>query len=202
MSSRLSAKAGLAIRKLRLAGGWTLAQLSDRSGVPLSTLSKVELGQTSLSYENLLRICKGLEIDMARLIRAEAEGMVGAPAASDPPLALGRRAVVRAGEGHPAALPCGPGLIGAAELTRKAITPIVCDITAQDLEAHGGFHREDGEAYLHVLTGGLTVISELYAPLKLEMGDGVYFDARAGYALLNEAGVPCKAILVFAGNRD
>jgi transcriptional regulator with XRE-family HTH domain len=48
MSSRLSAKAGVAIRKLRLAGGWTLAQLSERSGVPLSTLSKVELGQTSL----------------------------------------------------------------------------------------------------------------------------------------------------------
>jgi hypothetical protein len=46
MSARLSASAGLAIRKLRLAGGWTLAQLSEKSGVPFSTLSKVELGQT------------------------------------------------------------------------------------------------------------------------------------------------------------
>lgn len=204
MSSRLSAKAGLAIRKLRLAGGWTLAQLSDRSGVPLSTLSKVELGQTSLSYENLLRICKGLEIDMARLIRAEAEGMVGTPAAAadPPPLALGRRSVVRAGEGDHADLPSGPGRIGAADLTRKAITPVICDIQARTLDDHGGFHREDGEAYLHVLHGAVTLMSELYAPLKLEAGDGVYFDARAGYALLNEADAPCQAMLVFAGNRD
>ncbi|HRD47949.1 MAG TPA: helix-turn-helix transcriptional regulator, partial [Caulobacter sp.] len=89
MRSRLSAEAGLAIRKLRLAGGWTLAQLSERSGVPLSTLSKVELGQTSLSYENLLRICKGLEIDMARLIGAEADGALGATAVAPPPTAMG-----------------------------------------------------------------------------------------------------------------
>lgn len=203
MSSRLSAKAGLAIRKLRLAGGWTLAQLSDRSGVPLSTLSKVELGQTSLSYENLLRICKGLEIDMARLIRAEAEGMVGTPIVTPAaPLALGRRAVVRAGEGQATDLPCGPGLTVGADLTRKAITPIICDIQARSLEDHGGFHREDGEAYLHVLAGAVTLLSELYAPLRLDSGDGVYFDARGGYALLNETDAPCKAMLVFAGNRD
>lgn len=203
MSSRLSAKAGLAIRKLRLAGGWTLAQLSDRSGVPLSTLSKVELGQTSLSYENLLRICKGLEIDMARLIRAEAEGMVGTPVAADPsPLALGRRSVCRAGEGDPADLPSGRARMAAADLTRKAITPIHCDVEVRSLEEHGGFHRDEGEAYLHILAGKLTLLSELYAPLRLETGDGVYFDARAGYALLNAGDEACKAMLVFAGRRD
>ncbi len=140
---------------------------------------------------------------MARLIRAEAEGMVGTPAVSDaPPLALGRRAVLRAGEGQSTDLPSGPGLTVGADLTRKALTPIVCEIEARNLEEHGGFHREDGEAYLYVLAGGLTLLSELYAPLRLEIGDSVYFDARAGYALLNEAAQPCKAMLVFAGNRD
>lgn len=201
MSSRLSAKAGLAIRKLRLAGGWTLAQLSERSGVPLSTLSKVELGQTSLSYENLLRICKGLEIDMARLIGAEADGMLGTSASpTAAPAALGRRAVVRAGEGEPVALPWGPGRVGAADLIRKAFTPTVCQIDAPSVEAQGGFRYGEGEAWLSVLDGALSLHSELYAPLHLVAGDGVYFDARAGYALVRDSDTPCKALLVTAGD--
>jgi len=203
MSSRLSAKAGLAIRKLRLAGGWTLAQLSERSGVPLSTLSKVELGQTSLSYENLLRICKGLEIDMARLIGAEADGVVGAPpVTAAPPLAMGRRAVARGGEGETLHLPCGKGRVAGSDLIRKAFTPVTVDIDATCLDDHGGFHRDDGEAYVMVIAGELTLHSELYSPLHLREGDGVYFDARAGYALTRSGKDSCRALLVFAGDRQ
>ena len=192
----------MAIRKLRLAGGWTLAQLSERSGVPLSTLSKVELGQTSLSYENLLRICKGLEIDMARLIGAEADGMLGTPEAASPapPTALGRRAVVRAGEGEATELPWGSALACAGELIRKAFTPVVCEVAATSVEAQGGFRRSDREAWLSVLEGALSLHSELYAPLHLVAGDGVYFDARAGYALVRDSDTPCKALLVLAGD--
>lgn len=200
MSSRLSAKAGLAIRKLRLAGGWTLAQLSERSGVPLSTLSKVELGQTSLSYENLLRICKGLEIDMARLIRAEAEGMVGAVAPDEAPPAIGRREVVRAGEGAPVELPFGAGRAIGADLVRKAFRPVVLAIAPAAPGVEKEMVRDDGEAYLMVLEGDVTLRGELYAPLRLGRGDSVYFDARAGYALVNEQDGPCRVLLVLAGD--
>lgn len=201
MSSRLSAKAGVAIRKLRLARGWTLAQLGEKASVPLSTLSKVELGQTSLSYENLLRICRGLEIDMERLIGAEADGEA-APGAPQSPGAVGRRAVARAGDGDPIDLPSGAGRIAGGELISKAFTPVVVEVTADDLEAHGGFHREAGEAYVMVLDGALAVHSEIYAPLRLQAGDGVYFDARAGYALLRDGATPCRALLVLAGDRQ
>lgn len=200
MRSRLSAKAGLAIRKLRLARGWTLAQLGERAGVPLSTLSKVELGQTSLSYENLLRICRGLEIDMERLIGAEADGEVGHAPAN--PGAAGRRAVARAGEGDLLRLPSGTARIAGGELNRKAFTPMVIEVTADDIDAHGKFHQDDGEAYVMVLDGALAMHSEHYAPLKLKAGDGVYFDARSGYALIRDGATPCRALIVFAGDRQ
>ncbi len=198
MRSRLSAKAGQAIRKLRLARGWTLAQLREKTGVPLSTLSKVELGQTSLSYENLLRICRGLEIDMERLIGAEADGE-RTPANAG---ASGRRAVVRAGEGDATDLPCGIGRVAGGDLVRKAFTPVVVDVTAQTLDAHGGLHRDEGEVYVMVLDGELTVHSDIYAPLKLRPGDGVYLDARSGYALVRNGATPCRALLVFSGDRQ
>lgn len=200
MNSRLSSKAGLAIRKLRLAGGWTLAQLSERSGVPLSTLSKVELGQTSLSYENLLRICRGLDIDMARLLGAEADGEVGGTPA--PPAAVGRRAVVRAGEGDRGALPAGPVRLVGGDLTRKAFTPMTVEVQARSLDDHGGFQRSEGEAWLMVMEGELALHSELYSPLHLKTGDAVYFDARAGYALVSEGKGAGRALLIFAGDRE
>ncbi|WGM40670.1 XRE family transcriptional regulator [Caulobacter sp. NIBR1757] len=190
----------MAIRKLRVARGWTLAQLGEKAGVPLSTLSKVELGQTSLSYENLLRICRGLEIDMERLIGAEADSEAGG--ASTRPDAIGRRAVSRAGDGDPIRLPSGEGRLLGGELIRKAFTPMVIEVTCDDLGAHGGFHRDEGEAYLMVLDGALAVHSEHYAPLKLKVGDSVYFDARAGYALIRDGGAPCRALMVLAGDRQ
>lgn len=200
MRSRLSAKAGLAIRKLRLARGWTLAQLGEKAGVPLSTLSKVELGQTSVSYENLLRICRGLEIDMERLIAAEAEGEASVATAS--PTAMGRRAVARAGDGVPIHLPFGAGRIAGSELVRKAFTPVIIDVIAGDLDSHGAFHRDEGEAYVMVLDGALAMHSEHYAPLTLHAGDGVYFDARAGFALIRDGATSCRALVVFSGDRQ
>lgn len=160
----------------------------------MSTLSKMELGQTSLSYENLLRICRVLEIDMDRLIDGER-----ATAAAG---AVGRRAVVRAGDGEAADLPCGVGLVVGGELVRKAFTPVVVNVTATTLDAHGGLHRDEGEVYVMVLEGELTVHSDIYAPLALRSGDGVYFDARAGYALVRDGATPCRALLVFSGDRQ
>lgn len=41
---------------------------------------------------------------------------------------------------------------------------------------------------------------ELYAPLHLVAGDSVYFDGRAGYALVRDSEAPRKALLVIAGD--
>ena len=74
MRSKLSDKTGAAIRKLRLARGWSLATLSEESGVPISTLSRVELGQNALNYDKLVRLCRALEVDLEGLMTREAEG--------------------------------------------------------------------------------------------------------------------------------
>lgn len=68
------------------------------------------------------------------------------------------------------------------------------------MEAQGGFRYSDGEVWLSVLKGALALHSELYAPLHLVAGDGVYFDARAGYALVSSSDSPCEALLVMAGD--
>jgi len=192
MTNRLSAAAGAAIRRLRRDRGWTLADLSARSGVPLSSLSKVELGQTSLGYEVLIRLCRALEVEIDHLVRQSPRGD------SAPPQA-GRRAVIRAGQGEPSDLGGLAGLTGAAELLRRAFTPVVLEVV--DTQRTGGLLRGPGEAYLMVLSGRALMHSDAYAPLLIHPGDGVYFDAEMGFALTAQDETPAKVILIHQGDQ-
>jgi transcriptional regulator with XRE-family HTH domain len=42
---------GPLLRSLRVRNGWTLKQMSARSGIPLSTLAKVEHDRLTLTYD-------------------------------------------------------------------------------------------------------------------------------------------------------
>ena len=106
--------------------------------------------------------------------------------------------MVRAGDGPAARLAANTGRRAAADLLSKALSPIVVDVTARDLDAHGPLAVHRGEAYALVLAGEVEFHNHLYAPLAMGPGDGVYFDAAAGYALL-APGQPAKVLLVAAG---
>ncbi|HEX3918961.1 MAG TPA: XRE family transcriptional regulator [Caulobacteraceae bacterium] len=183
-------RTGAAIRKLRLAKGRTLAELSLETGIPLSTLSRVELGQNALKYENLMRICRALDVDLQGLVAREAE------TAS---LASGRRSVIRAGEGG--ALRVGPhaARLGAAELADRSLTPLTLEVVVTSLAEHGPLVSFSAEAHLTVLSGKVVLHNQFYTPLELAAGDGVYFDGRAGHALVTADPAGARVLLVVAG---
>lgn len=189
MRARMSDRTGAAIRKLRLARGWNLATLSSESGVPISTISRVELGQNALNYEKLMRLCRALEVDLEGLVAREAEAAHGGS---------GRRAVTRAGEGPPTRAGGNAGRRAAPDLLSKSFSPMVVDVTAASLTAHGPLATHDGDAYVLVLEGDVEFHCQLYAPLTLARGDAVYFDAAAGYALVAPQR-PARALLVASG---
>ncbi len=61
---------GAAIRERRKALGYTLSNMSERTGVSLGYLSQIELGKNSASIETLYRICLALGIKMSELFTA------------------------------------------------------------------------------------------------------------------------------------
>jgi transcriptional regulator with XRE-family HTH domain len=191
MRSHTAERTGAAIRKLRLAKGWTLAELSAESGVPLSTLSRVELGQNALNYDKLTRLCRALDVDLQGLVTREAEAR---------PVTAGRRAVVRAGDGAPFRLGPHTGHLAGDDLLDRAFTPVMLNIAVADLEAHGAKLTAGGEAYLKVLVGTVVLHSDVYAPLTLSEGDAVYFDARAPFALTAEPAAGARVLLVLDGD--
>src|SRR3977135_3708033 len=58
---------GRLMRSLRTRNGWTLKEMSERTGIPVSTLSKVEHDRLTLTYDKLLQVSEGLKIPLAEL---------------------------------------------------------------------------------------------------------------------------------------
>lgn len=63
---------GTRLRQMRKARHYTLTDLAARSGVAVSTLSKIENGPLSPTFDKVLRLAKGPGISIGRLIGEEA----------------------------------------------------------------------------------------------------------------------------------
>jgi len=182
---------GSTIRSMRKRAGLTLAELSGRTGLAVSTLSKLEMGHVSLSYDKLMLISKGLDVDMAELL--DSTPHPGAAATHG-----GRRVVHRAGDGQHVETRSYSQSYLATELLNKRMTPIHVELHARTLEdffaEFGGFIRHPGEEFTYVLEGEVAFHTELYAPLTLHAGDSIYFDSEMGHAYLKASDAPCRTI--------
>ncbi|THD81687.1 MAG: XRE family transcriptional regulator [Phenylobacterium sp.] len=189
------AKPGSVLKNLRLANGWTLSEVSRRTGLPVSTLSKVENDKMSLSYDKLARISRGLEIDIGVLFSTEG------PAA---PLSLvtGRRSITRAGEGRVIETEPYEHIYPATDLLNKRFVPIVAEIRARSLSEFSELIRHPGEEFTFVLEGTVELHTDLYAPVTLEVGDSIYFDSGMGHVYLSAGPGPCRVLSICSGEES
>src|SRR3954468_24942296 len=67
---------GVLMRSLRSRKGWTLKEMSVESGIPVSTLSKVEHDRLTLSYDKLYQLSQRLGMRMSELFAEESEDPV------------------------------------------------------------------------------------------------------------------------------
>jgi XRE family transcriptional regulator, regulator of sulfur utilization len=67
---------GARVKALREAGGLSLRDLSERSGVSAPMLSQVERGETSPTLTVAVRIAAGLELRLSQLLRLDEGGAV------------------------------------------------------------------------------------------------------------------------------
>ena len=65
---------GRLIKALRTRNDWTLQEMSDRTGIPRSTLAKVEHDRLTLGYDKLLQISQRLKMRMSELFAAAWRG--------------------------------------------------------------------------------------------------------------------------------
>lgn len=151
---------------LRKTNGWTLAEVSRRTGVAISTLSKIENGQSQPAYSVLTRLAAGLEIDFVDLLG-------GSP---HPRFAGAARAITRAGQGARFRNDMGLYEALATDLAAKSLQPMLIDILPRSPESPSVRSAHRGEEFVYVLSGPVVFEMSPYAPIVLATGDSVYFD--------------------------
>ena len=67
---------GHRVRELRKAKGWTLDQAATQAGLARSTLSKIENGQMSPTYDAVRKLAEGLKISVPQLFTPAARAQV------------------------------------------------------------------------------------------------------------------------------
>jgi transcriptional regulator with XRE-family HTH domain len=183
------------IRSVRKRLGLTLSDLSQRTGLAVSTLSKLEKGNVSLSYDKLMLLSKGLAVDMAELLHATTQ--------TQPAQGSGRRVVHRAGDGQLIETNSYSQLYLASELLRKRFTPMIVEARARTLDEFfaefGDFIRHPGEEFSYVIEGEIEFHTDLYAPVRLRAGDSIYFDSGMGHAYLKASEATCRMVGACAG---
>lgn len=61
------AKIGETIRSLRTARGWTLEELSRRSGEPVNTIARIERGENEARVLGFVRIAHALGVSLDKI---------------------------------------------------------------------------------------------------------------------------------------
>jgi transcriptional regulator with XRE-family HTH domain len=147
--------------------------MSERSGIPVSTLSKVENDRLTLTYDKLLQLSEKLHVPIGELF-AEAE-----PAEEG---VTARRSIGRLEEAIRVTTPNYDYYYLCTELRRKRMVPILTRIRAKSLAEFGDLVSHHGEEYIHVLEGTIVVHTEFYDPVTLKAGEAIYIDSNMGHA--------------------
>ena|SRR5437868_10862361 len=169
------------VRELRRRAGATLQSLADRSGLSASTLSKIENGQLSPTYETLLRLADGLGVDISELFGSA----LSANPSSATEMAFGRRSVTRRGHGRLHVTSQYQYEMFCADLSRKQFTPLITTVTARKVEEFQQLPHHEGEEFIYVISGEIELHTEHYEPTRLQHGDGCYFDSTMGHACVS-----------------
>ena len=165
---------GERVRALRKARDWTLEQAANQAGLARSTLSKIENGQMSPTYDALKKLAVGLEISIPQLFTPPQDEKIN-----------GRLAVTKSDQGSAQATVTYEHELLADTLTKKKMLPYRTRVRARDVAEFDGWVRHDGEEFLYVLTGVVMLYTEFYEPIEMRRGDSAYYDATMGHNVIS-----------------
>src|SRR5579863_201378 len=185
---------GSLLRSLRLRNSWTLKEMSQRTDIPVSTLSKVEHDHLTLTYDKLVQLSQRLNIRMSELF-ADTTGGVE-------PAVTARRSIGRTEDAVRVSTKNYDYYYLCPELRRKRMIPILTRIRAKSAEEFGSLVHHSGEEYIYVLEGSIKVLTEFYDPVVLKVGESIYLDSKMGHAYVTAEGGGEAVVLGVCSSTD
>jgi transcriptional regulator with XRE-family HTH domain len=171
---------GQRIRGHRRANRLSLREISDQTGISVSSLSKIENNIVELSYSRMIAISEAIGINLTELV-GDGQGASPQPSTS----VTARRSITKS----------GTGLVGDAknyvyeylnvDISKKRMIPTVATVKARSMAEYGELSTHRGEEFVIVLEGDVELHTEHYEPLKLSKGDSIYIDSTMPHAMIS-----------------
>jgi transcriptional regulator with XRE-family HTH domain len=185
---------GSLLRSLRMRNRWTLKEMSQRTDIPVSTLSKVEHDRLTLTYDKLVHLSQRLNIRISELFAD--------PTGTAEPAVTARRSIGRTEDAVRVNTKNYDYYYLCPELRRKRMIPIVTRIRAKSAEEFGSLVHHSGEEYIYVLEGSIKVLTEFYDPVVLNVGESIYIDSNMGHAYVTAEGRDEAVVLGVCSSTD
>jgi len=181
---------GRHIRELRRQSNMNLQTLSERTGLSVSTLSKLENNLIELTYNKLVSISEGLGVNVPELLFTDQK------ASRRPDRPGARRSITR--KSDRVAYNSDNYDYGYlnTDLSKKTMAPVIAQVKARTLEEFGPLAVHPGEEFIFVLSGSVEVHTEEYEPVVLDKGDSMYFDASMPHAVIGLGKKPAEIMFV------
>jgi transcriptional regulator with XRE-family HTH domain len=193
MKTRHPTLGGL-LRSLRSRNGWTLKEMSERTSIPVSTLSKVEHDRLTLTYDKLVQLSQRLNIRISELFAEPTSTVESAVTA--------RRSIGRTDDAVRVNTKNYDYYYLCPELRKKRMIPILTRIRAKSAQEFGDLVNHSGEEYIYVLEGGVKVLTEFYDPVVLKVGESIYIDSNMGHAYVTAEGCEEATVLGVCSSPD
>ncbi|MFL9865207.1 XRE family transcriptional regulator [Paraburkholderia fungorum] len=182
---------GARLRQARRSRELTLVQLSELSGIAVSTISKAERGDIALTYDKFVALAHALDIDFDTFFR-RAKGTAASPI--EPTLTRSGKQLVYDTPNYEY------GMI-ANDLAGKSMVPMRAHIRARRLDDFPDYIRHEGEEFVFLLHGKLELHFENGSVFKLDQGDSLYFDSAQGHVYISKGQADAE-VLVCCVDRD
>lgn len=166
---------GARLRQARRSRELTLVQLSELSGITVSTISKAERGDIALTYDKFVALAHALKLEFDTLFQ-RAKGKAARPM---PPT------FTRSGKQLVYDTPHYEYGMIANDLVGKRMVPMRAHIHAQKLDDFADYIRHGGEEFVFLLHGRLELHFENGAIFRLNQGDSLYFDSAQGHVYIS-----------------
>lgn len=159
---------GQRLREIRKSEGWRLADVAERTGISVGTLSKLENGKTELNFTSVNKLAAGLGLRVTDFTHPK-EAVTG------------QRTFTRSQSGirfHTSDLDYE---ILCSDHSNAQQGYMRGSVKARTIDPNMPWHRHEGQEFLYVVSGRLILHTELYEPVELKAGDSILFDSSMGH---------------------
>ncbi|TNE35028.1 MAG: XRE family transcriptional regulator [Alphaproteobacteria bacterium] len=173
------------LREIRREKGLTIQDVASRSGLAISTVSKIERNLMAPTYDRFSRLADGLGVDLAELFADSAERFKA-----------GEFAIARNGESSLHQTDNYVYEMLFPRLTGKSMVPMLGVLKPFEEMKFERLVSHPGEEFFFVLEGRVIVQAEDRDPVVLEAGESLYFDSRRGHLYASADRMPARILVV------